>query len=110
MEHHSNLVPWQIRAAEPAIELRFIPVTARGELDLSVLPKLLSGGRVKLLSVVHISNVLGTINPIADMAQAAHAAGALVMLDASQSVPHCPVDVRALGVDFLAFTSHKMLG
>jgi cysteine desulfurase / selenocysteine lyase len=110
MEHHSNLVPWQMLAAEKGCELRFIPVTETGELDLDVLPKLLADGKVKLASVVHISNVLGTINPIATIATAVHAAGALLMVDASQSVPHCPVDVRALGCDFMAFTSHKMLG
>jgi cysteine desulfurase/selenocysteine lyase len=110
MEHHSNLVPWQLLAQERGLELRFIPVTPGGELDLGTLPKLLGDGRVKLVSVVHISNVLGTVNPVAAIAAQAHAAGALCAVDASQSVPHCPVDVRALGCDFLAFTSHKMLG
>jgi cysteine desulfurase/selenocysteine lyase len=110
MEHHSNLVPWQILAEERRLELRFIPVTPQGELELDALPRLLADGRVKLLSVVHISNVLGTVNPVAEIAQKAHAAGAMVVVDASQSVPHCPVDVRALGADFVAFTSHKMLG
>jgi cysteine desulfurase/selenocysteine lyase len=110
MEHHSNLVPWQMLALERGLELRFIPVTPGGELDLETLPKLLGDGRVKLVSVVHISNVLGTVNPVAAIAAQAHAAGALCAVDASQSVPHCPVDVRALGCDFLAFTSHKMLG
>jgi cysteine desulfurase/selenocysteine lyase len=110
MEHHSNLVPWQILAQERGVALRFIPVTGGGELDLAVLPSLLADGRAKLVSVVHISNVLGTVNPVAEIARQAHAAGALLMLDASQSVPHCPVDVQALGCDFMAFTSHKMLG
>ena len=110
MEHHSNLVPWQILAHERGIALRFIPVTGGGELDLAVLPSLLADGRAKLVSVVHISNVLGTVNPVTEIARQAHAAGALLMLDASQSVPHCPVDVQALGCDFMAFTSHKMLG
>jgi cysteine desulfurase / selenocysteine lyase len=110
MEHHSNLVPWQILAHERELELRFIPVTGGGELDLGVLPGLLADGRVKLASVVHISNVLGTINPVADIARQVHAAGAVFVIDASQSVPHCPVDVQALGADFVAFTSHKMLG
>src|SRR5262245_17708744 len=110
MEHHSNLVPWQILARERQVELRFIPVTGSGELDLAALPGLLADGRVKLVSVVHISNVLGTINPIAEIARAAHEAGAKMLVDASQSVPHCPVDVQALGCDFMAFTSHKMLG
>ena len=110
MEHHSNLVPWQILAAERGLELRFIPVTTGGELDLGTLPGLLGDGRVRLASVVHISNVLGTVNPVAAIAAQVHAAGALIAVDASQSVPHCRVDVRALGCDFFAFTGHKMLG
>jgi cysteine desulfurase/selenocysteine lyase len=110
MEHHSNLVPWQLLAQERQVELRYVPVTGAGELDLEALPGLLADGKAKLLGVVHISNVLGTINPIAEIARMAHAAGAVVLVDASQSVPHCPVDVRALGADFVAFTSHKMLG
>ena len=110
MEHHSNLVPWQILAQERGLELRFIPVTGGGELDLAALPGLLADGRAKLVGVTHISNVLGTVNPVAEIARSAHAAGALTLVDASQSVPHCPVDVQALGCDFLAFTSHKMLG
>ena len=110
MEHHSNLVPWQILAQERGIELRFIPVTGGGELDLAALPGLLADGRVKLVGFVHISNVLGTVNPVAEIVRQAHEAGALALVDASQSVPHCPVDVQALGCDFMAFTSHKMLG
>jgi cysteine desulfurase / selenocysteine lyase len=110
MEHHSNLVPWQMLAAERGIELRFIPLTATAELDLAALPALLADGRVKLASVAHISNVLGVINPIAEIAAQVKAAGGVMVVDASQSVPHCPVDVKALGVDFFAFTSHKMLG
>ncbi|HET9327580.1 MAG TPA: cysteine desulfurase [Candidatus Eisenbacteria bacterium] len=110
MEHHSNLVPWQILAEERQAELRYVPVTGNGELDLEALPRLLADGRVKLMGFVHISNVLGTINPVAEIARLAHEAGAVVLVDASQSVPHCPVDVQALGADFVAFTSHKMLG
>ena len=110
MEHHSNLVPWQMLAHERGLQLRFIPVTGGGELDLAALPGLLADGRAKLVGVVHISNVLGTVNPVAEIARQAHAAGALVLLDASQSVPHCPVDVQALECDFMAFTGHKMLG
>ena len=110
MEHHSNLVPWQILAAERGLELRFIPLTRDARLELDALPGLLADGRVKLASVVHISNVVGTINPIADIARAVKAAGAVMVVDASQSAPHCPVDVKALGADFVAFTSHKMLG
>lgn len=110
MEHHSNLVPWQLLAAERGLELRFLRVTGDGELDLSALPGLLADGRVKIVSFVHVSNVLGTVNPAAEIARAARAAGAVTVVDASQSVPHMPVDVRALGCDFLAFTGHKMLG
>ena len=116
MEHHSNLVPWQILAGageglEPTgIELRYVPVTKQGELDLSALPALLADGRVKLVGVVHVSNVVGTINPVAEIAKQAHAAGAKVLVDASQSAPHFALDVQALGADFLAFTGHKMLG
>ncbi len=110
MEHHSNLVPWQILAQERGLELRFIPVTGGGELDLAAFPGLLADGRAKLVGVVHISNVVGTVNPVAEVTRLAHAAGALVLVDASQSVPHCPVDVQTLGCDFMAFTSHKMLG
>jgi cysteine desulfurase/selenocysteine lyase len=110
MEHHSNLVPWQILAEAMGVELRYLPITGDGELDLERLPGLLADGKVKLVGVVHISNVLGTINPVAEIARAAHDAGAVVLVDASQSVPHCAVDVQALGADFLACTSHKMLG
>jgi cysteine desulfurase/selenocysteine lyase len=110
MEHHSNLVPWHILAAERGIELRFIPVTDSGELELEALPGLLADGRVRLVGVVHISNVLGTVNPVEEIARQARAAGALTLVDASQSVPHMPVDVKALGCDFLALTGHKMLG
>ena len=110
MEHHSNLVPWQLLARERQAELRFIPVDGSGELALEALPRLLADGRVKLAAVVHASNVLGTINPVAEIARQVHAAGGLVLVDAAQSVPHFPVDVRALGADFAAFSAHKMLG
>ena len=110
MEHHANLVPWQILAAERGVELRFIPITDTGDLDLAALPRLLADGRVRLVGVVHISNVLGTINPIPEIAEKAHDAGALVLVDASQSAPHCRLDVQRLGADFMAFTGHKMLG
>jgi cysteine desulfurase/selenocysteine lyase len=110
MEHHSNLVPWQILAAEKGLELRFIPVTPEGELDLSALPGLLADGRVRLTAFVHVSNVLGTVNDAPAIARVAKAAGSLVLVDASQSVPSMPVDVQALGADFVAFTGHKMLG
>jgi cysteine desulfurase/selenocysteine lyase len=110
MEHHSNLVPWHLLAAEKRLELRFIPLTGSGELDVSELPRLLSDGKVKLVSFVHVSNVLGTVNPVAEIARVARAHGATVVVDASQSAAHMPLDVKALGVDFLACTSHKMLG
>lgn len=110
MEHHSNLVPWQILAQERGAELRFIPVTGAGELDLGALPALLADGRVKLVAFVHVSNVLGTVNPAAEIARVAKAAGAAVLVDASQSAAHLALDVQALGADFVAFTGHKMLG
>jgi cysteine desulfurase/selenocysteine lyase len=110
MEHHSNLVPWQLLAAAVGAKLRFIPVTKpQGELDLSGLPSLLTA-KTRLLAVTHMSNVLGTINPVAELARKAHDAGALVLVDGAQSVPHLPTDVKALGCDFLAFSAHKMLG
>jgi len=109
MEHHSNLVPWQMLAEERGAKLRFIPVDGHGRLDLSGLDALLQGS-VKLLSVAQMSNVLGTVNPVAEIARRAHAAGALVFVDGAQSVPHMAVDVRALDCDFLAFSGHKMLG
>jgi cysteine desulfurase/selenocysteine lyase len=110
MEHHSNLVPWQILAAERGLELRFIPMSPRGELEMGALPDLLADGRVRLVSVVHISNVLGTVNPVAEIARQAHAAGAVAVVDASQSAPHGQLDVKAIGADFVAITAHKMLG
>ncbi len=109
MEHHSNLVPWHILAAERGIRLEFIPVTDDGLLDLEVYKTLLVQGP-KLVSFTHMSNVLGTINPAAEMIALAHAAGALTLLDGAQSVPHFTVDVQALDVDFLAFSAHKMAG
>ena len=109
MEHHSNLVPWQMLAAERGVRLEFIPVTADGLLDQSVYADLLTQSP-KLIAFTHMSNVLGTINPAAEMIAAAHSAGALTLVDAAQSVPHLPVDVQALGADFLVFSAHKMLG
>jgi cysteine desulfurase / selenocysteine lyase len=109
MEHHSNLVPWQILAAEKQLNLEFIPVTPDGLLDLETYQQLLL--RVpKLVAFTHMSNVLGTINPAAEMIRLAHAAGAVVLVDAAQSVPHLPVDVQELNADFLAFSAHKMCG
>lgn len=108
MEHHSNLVPWQILASERGIELRYLDVDAHGLLVLDGMHEKLRG--VKLVSITHMSNVLGTINPVEEIIARAHEAGALVLLDAAQSVPHLPVDVQALDVDFLAFSGHKMCG
>ena len=108
MEHHANIVPWHMLAAERGIELRWIPLTPDGHLDLTDLPRLLDGA--KLLGVTAVSNVLGTINDVAPLAEAAHAAGALVLIDAAQAAPHLTIDVAGLGADFLAFSGHKMLG
>jgi cysteine desulfurase/selenocysteine lyase len=109
MEHHSNLVPWHMLAAERGVELDFISVTEDGLLDLDVYRQLLTR-EPKLVSFTHMSNVLGTITPAAEIIRLAHEAGALTLLDGAQSVPHLPVDVQALDVDFLAFSAHKMLG
>ena len=108
MEHHANIVPWfQLRETH-GITVRFIPVTDDFRLDFSNLDELLVG--VKLLSITGMSNVLGTINPVAELARRAHAVGALVALDGAQSVAHGPTDVQALDIDFLAFSAHKMMG
>ncbi len=109
MEHHSNIVPWQILRDELGFTLRYLPITDEGLLDLSQLDQLLNE-RTKLLSFVHASNVLGTINPVADLVAAARAVGAKILLDGAQSVPHMPVDVQALDVDFFVCSSHKMCG
>ena len=109
MEHHSNLVPWQQLAAERGAVLRHIPITDDGRLQMDKLPGLLTG-RTRLVAVCHVSNVLGTINPVAEIVRQAHAVGAVVLVDAAQSVPHMPTDVQALDVDFLCFSGHKMLG
>jgi cysteine desulfurase/selenocysteine lyase len=109
MEHHSNLVPWQMLQMERGIELDFIPVTDDGLLDLEAYKTLLSRSP-KLVSFTHMSNVLGTINPAAEIIRLAHEAGAITLVDAAQSVPHLKVDVQALDVDFLAFSAHKMCG
>ncbi|GIF07234.1 cysteine desulfurase [Actinoplanes siamensis] len=109
MEHHSNLVPWQLLCERTGATLRWFGITDEGRLDESGLDELVNE-RTKLVSVVHMSNVLGTINDVSALVARARQVGALVMLDCSQSVPHFPVDVRELGVDFIAFTGHKMLG
>jgi cysteine desulfurase/selenocysteine lyase len=109
MEHHANLVPWQQLCERTGATLRWLSVTPDGRLDLDHLDQMITG-RTKLVAVTHQSNVTGTIPPVAEIARAAHDQGALVLADAAQSVPHQPVDVAALGVDFLAFSGHKMLG
>ncbi|MBW7881877.1 MAG: cysteine desulfurase [Caldilineaceae bacterium] len=109
MEHHANIVPWQILQEQLGFTLRYVPLTDQGTLDLSQLDTLLTE-RTKLFSFVHASNVLGTINPVTELVAAARAVGARVLVDGAQSVPHMPVDVQALDVDFLVFSSHKMCG
>lgn len=109
MEHHSNIVPWQLLAARTGARLRYAGITPDGKLDLDGLRQLI-GPRTKLVAVTQMSNVLGTINPVSDIAEMAHAAGALLLVDGAQGVPHLPVDVSRLGADFLAFSAHKMLG
>ena len=108
MEHHANIVPWQMLAAERGIELRWIPLTADGQLDLTNLSSLLDGA--KALSFTAMSNVLGTITPVAALCKAAHDAGAVAIVDACQYVPHNVTDVQAWGADFVTFSSHKMVG
>jgi cysteine desulfurase/selenocysteine lyase len=108
LEHHANLVPWLMLSEHLGIELRYLTVDADGRLDLSDLDRKLDG--VKLVAISAMSNVLGTIPPLREITEAAHEAGALVVADGAQVVPHMPVDVQALGVDFLAFSAHKMHG
>jgi len=108
MEHHANLVPWLMLREERGVELRYLPVTDDGHLDVNDLDRLVDG--VKLVSITAMSNVLGTLTPVREVADAAHAAGALLLVDAAQYVPHLPTAVAELGCDFLGFTGHKMLG
>jgi cysteine desulfurase/selenocysteine lyase len=108
MEHHANIVPWHMLVAERGIELRWIPLTADGQLDLSNLSALLDGAKV--LSFTAMSNVLGTITPVKQLCEAAHAAGAIAIVDACQYVPHNVTDVQAWGADFVTFSGHKMVG
>ena len=108
MEHHANIVPWQMLQQERGIELRWVPLTSDFQLDLSSLETLLAG--VKVFSFTSMSNVLGTINPVEKLCAAAHAAGAIAIVDMCQSVPHAPTDVRTSGADFAMFSSHKMCG
>jgi cysteine desulfurase/selenocysteine lyase len=109
MEHHSNIVPWHQLAARTGCKVRFLPITDQGQLRLELLDEYLTP-RTRLVAVTAVSNVLGTINPVAEITGRAHAAGALVLVDAAQSIPHMTTDVQALGCDFLAFSGHKMLG
>ncbi|MBX5449728.1 cysteine desulfurase [Thermogemmatispora sp.] len=109
MEHHSNLVPWQLLAQRTGARLEFVPLTPEGLLQLDVYAQLLEQGP-KLVAFTHMSNVLGTINPVKEMVAQAHAAGAVVLVDAAQSAPHLPLDVQELDADFVCFSGHKMLG
>jgi cysteine desulfurase/selenocysteine lyase len=109
MEHHSNIVPWQLLAARVGATIHYVDVTGEGRLDLDDLDRLL-GPRTRIVGVTHVSNGLGTINPVKDIAERAHAAGALVLFDGAQAAPHLSVDVTALGCDFYAFSAHKMCG
>jgi cysteine desulfurase/selenocysteine lyase len=109
MEHHSNIVPWQLLAERTGATLRWFGITDDGRLDLSTVDELVTD-RTRVVSLVHVSNTLGTLNPVAEVAEKAHAAGAVVVVDGSQAVPQIPVDVAALGADFYAFTGHKMCG
>ena len=109
MEHHSNLVPWQVLAEAKGAKLRFVPITPTHRFDLAAYAQLLNP-RVKLVALPHVSNMLGTICPVAEVSRLAHEVGAVVVVDGAQSAPHMPVDVAALGCDFFALSSHKMLG
>ena len=109
MEHHSNIVPWHFLREYAGVDLQFVGIDDEGRLRLDELDRLLTP-RTKVVAVTHVSNVLGTMNPIREIADRAHAAGALVVVDAAQSAPHFPIDVNALGADFLAFSGHKTLG
>jgi cysteine desulfurase / selenocysteine lyase len=110
MEHHSNIVPWQLLCRERGATLRYLSVSDEGTLSLDELDEVLAGGRVKLVACAHISNVLGTLNPVEEITARAHAAGALTLLDGSQAAPQLPLDVHETGADFYAWTGHKALG
>ena len=109
MEHHSNIVPWQQLAANKNAELRYLPAAEDGSLDISNIDSIIDS-RTKIVAVTHMSNVLGTINPVALLAEKVHSVGGVILVDAAQSVPHMPVDVQALDADFLCFSAHKMVG
>ncbi len=109
MEHHANLVPWQVVCAQTGATFRAVPITDRGELDLDAFDRLLTD-RTRLVAVGHVSNALGTVNPVRELAARAHARGALVLVDGAQSAPHVAIDVSQLGCDFFAFSGHKLYG
>jgi cysteine desulfurase / selenocysteine lyase len=110
MEHHANLVPWQVLCRERGASLRYLEVDERGELSLAALDAELARGDVRLVAFAHVSNVLGTINPVAEMTARVRAAGAVSLIDGAQAVPQMPVDVREIGADFYGWTGHKALG
>jgi cysteine desulfurase/selenocysteine lyase len=109
LEHHSNIIPWQLLARRTGAKLRYIELDEQGRLRLEMLPELLSK-RTKVVAFSHVSNALGTVNPVRRMTELAHAAGAVVLIDGAQAAPHLRVDVRALGCDFYAFSGHKIYG
>jgi cysteine desulfurase/selenocysteine lyase len=109
MEHHSDIVPWQIVCGQTGAQLQVVPITDGGELDLAALDRLL-GPKTRLLALAHVSNALGTVNPVKRIVELAHAKKVPVLLDGAQAVPHLPVDVRAIGCDFYAFSGHKAYG
>jgi len=110
LEHHSNIVPWQLLAERMGVVLRVVPIDDDGQVDLGAFDGLLASGRVRFVSVAHVSNALGTILPVAEIVRRAHAMGVPVMVDGAQAAPHLPIDVQALGCDFYAFSSHKVFG
>jgi cysteine desulfurase / selenocysteine lyase len=110
MEHHSNIVPWQLACAERGAKLRYLSVSGEGTLSLDELDEVLAGGRVKLVAFAHISNVLGTLNPVEEIVRRARAAGAVTLIDGSQAVPQLPLDLTGIDADFYAWTGHKALG
>ncbi len=109
MEHHSNIVPWQLLAQRTGAVIKVVPVTETGELDIDAYRALLTD-RTAIVSVVHVSNALGTVNPVVEMTRLAHGAGAVILVDGAQAIPHEQVDVQAIGCDFYVFSGHKMLG
>ena len=109
MEHHSNIVPWQLLCERAGANLRVVPIDDRGALEMDALERLITP-RTRMVAVTHLSNALGTINPVAEIIAIAHNAGAAVLIDGSQAAYHMPIDVRALGADFYAFTGHKLYG